>query len=77
MRAADGGQFGHWFDGDGYICKTTFNDGKAYVQTAYVKTEIYKAQEATGEPFPMRRGWINRLVYIVLSQYCAIVHRRA
>eukprot|EP00953_Heterococcus_sp_UTEX-ZZ885_P033520 17423-Heterococcus_DN1.PRE.1 len=63
----DGGQFVHWFDGDGYICKTTFNDGKAYIQTAYVKTDIYKAQEATGEPYPMRRGWINRLVHIVLA----------
>jgi carotenoid cleavage dioxygenase-like enzyme len=60
----DDGQYGHWFDGDGFITKATFSDGKAYIQTAYVKTEIYKAQEATGEPYPMRRGWTNRRVIL-------------
>jgi carotenoid cleavage dioxygenase-like enzyme len=39
-------QYGHWFDGDGYITVLTFENGKATFRGRYVQTERFKAQEA-------------------------------
>jgi len=39
-------QYGHWFDGDGYVTLLSFKDGKATFRARYVRTERFKAQEA-------------------------------
>lgn len=33
--------FGHWFDGDGMVCRTTFRDGKAHFCNRFVRTKKY------------------------------------
>ena len=39
-------QYGHWFDGDGFVTKLTLRgDGKATYTAKYVHTERYQAQE--------------------------------
>lgn len=38
-------QYGHWFDGDGYVTLLTFDSGKATYCGKYVRTDRFKAQE--------------------------------
>lgn len=46
-------QYGHFFDGDGYITKLKFDNGNAFFQSEYVKTNLYK------DP-TVRRAWTQR-----------------
>lgn len=41
-----GDRIAHPFDGDGYICKIEFQNGRAHFRSRYVKTEGYKAEQA-------------------------------
>lgn len=38
-------QYGHWFDGDGYVTLLSFDKGEATFRARYVQTERFKAQE--------------------------------
>ena len=38
-------QYGHWFDGDGYVTLLSFRDGEATFRARYVRTKRFKAQE--------------------------------
>lgn len=39
----------HPFDGDGMICRITFEDGKAHFRNRYVQTKAYLAEQAAGK----------------------------
>ncbi|MGD1849625.1 MAG: carotenoid oxygenase family protein [Cyanophyceae cyanobacterium] len=45
MLDVGGEPIAHPFDGDGYICKITFQDGRAHFRSRYVKTEGYLAEQ--------------------------------
>eukprot|EP00977_Amphora_coffeiformis_P007953 scaffold1793_cov173-Amphora_coffeaeformis.AAC.8 len=52
-------QYGHWFDGDGYVTKLTLRgDGKATFMAKYVQTDRYVAQQHMDkESSTSRRGF--------------------
>ena len=42
--------FGHWFDGDGMIAKTTFTGGKVHFSNKFIRTPKYVDETAAGRP---------------------------
>ena len=46
-RQRIGGQaYGHWFDGDGMVCRFSFTGGEAHFKNAYVRTPKYVQETA-------------------------------
>jgi all-trans-8'-apo-beta-carotenal 15,15'-oxygenase len=45
-------QYGHWFDGDGYVTLLSFWDGKASFCGKYVQTDRFKAQQELMKKHP-------------------------
>lgn len=45
-----GEEFGHWFDGDGMIGRTTFIDGKVHFANKFIRTPKYVNETAAGKP---------------------------
>jgi len=44
-----GEEFGHWFDGDGMIGRTTFVDGKVHFANKFIRTPKYVDETAAGK----------------------------
>ncbi|WP_085757593.1 carotenoid oxygenase family protein [Oceanicoccus sagamiensis] len=42
-------EFGHWFDGDGMIARTTFRDGKVHFANKFIRTPKYVKETAAGK----------------------------